>query len=174
MLKQIKYITFGLFFLCFTLSGAQAYTLSTGAEVDAQNLPAPHNKGNGASAEKWCKEAGKRLPTLEELQEMYEKRDIIGGFTDGFDPGGWPYWSERATDNPNGQDFGNRIIFGNGAEDYVEVEDGKMVRKFGKQGEVQYCPFWTRSGYGAYVRCVSGQPCDSCMEWINARTKIKK
>ena len=42
-------------------------------------------------------EAGKRLPTIEELREMYKNKDTIGGFTDGFDAGGWPYWAERAT-----------------------------------------------------------------------------
>jgi len=151
MKKFIIFTSFGIFFsFC-----ASAYTLSTGAVVDRANLPSPRQSGNGAAAEKWCAEEGKRLPTLKELKEMYEKKDIIGGFTDGFDAGGWPYWAERVTNNSNGKDYGNRIIFGNGAEDYEYVGDGKMVRKFGEPGEVQYRPFWIRSGVGAYVRCVS-------------------
>ena len=151
MKKLIIFTSCGLFFsFC-----ASAYTLSTGAIVDEANLPAPKQSGNGAAAEKWCAEEGKRLPTLEELKEMYEKRDEIGGFTDGFDAGGWPYWAERETNNPDGKDYGSRIIFGNGAEEYQHVGDGKKVKKFGEQGEVQYRPFWIKSGFGAYVRCVS-------------------
>lgn len=136
-------------------SNALAYRLSTGAEVDSANLPSPRQSGNGAAAEKWCEEEGKRLPTLKELQEMYDNREIIGGFTDGFDAGGWPYWSERVTHNEDGKDFGYRIIFGNGSEGYVEATPNAFVRKFGEQGEVQYRPFWIKSGVGAYVRCVS-------------------
>ena len=143
------------FSILLSVTKANAYTLSTGAEVDSANLPAPRQSGNGAAAEKWCAEEGKRLPTLDELKEMYDKRDIIGGFTDGFDAGGWPYWSERVTHNPDGKDFGYRIIFGSGADDYVQVTADAMVRKFGEPGEVQYRPFWIKSGSGAYVRCVS-------------------
>ena len=156
MLKKLKLCVSVAAFAFFAIGEAQAYTLSTGAVVDDQNLLAPRNKGNGAAAEKWCAEEGKRLPTLQELKEMYENRDIIGGFTDGFDPGGWPYWAERVTNNSDGKDYGNRIIFGNGSDDYVDVDDGMYVCKFGEQGEVQYRPFWIRSGVGAYVRCVSG------------------
>ena len=155
MLNKIKCGALGLVFICLAFVKAQAYTLSTGAEVDDANLPAPRQSGNGAAAEKWCAEEGKRLPTLEELQEMYENRDYIGGFTDGFDAGGWPYWSERVTNNPDGKDYGYRIIFGNGAEEYTPVGNNGVVRKFGEQGELQYRPFWIRSGVGAYVRCVS-------------------
>ena len=47
--------------------------------------------------------AGWRLPTKEELHEMYEKRDMVGGFTDS------SYWS--STEAVNGiawdQDFGS-------------------------------------------------------------------
>ena len=135
----------------------QAYNLSTGARVDYTNLPAPRQSGNGAAAEKWCAEEGKRLPTLEELKEMYENREIIGGFTDGFDAGGWPYWSERVTDNQDGKDYGYRIIFGNGADEYAYVGGDTFVRQFGEQGAVQYKPFWIGSGVGAYVRCVSDE-----------------
>ena len=156
MFNQIIKLSF-LSFVAVLLGcfNASAYTLSSGAKVDDANLPAPRQSGNGAAAEKWCKEEGKRLPTLAELQEMYDNRDKIGGFTDGFDAGGWPYWSERVTHNEDGKDFGYRIIFGNGAEDYVQVTANAMVRKFGEQGEIQYRPFWIKSGVGAYVRCVS-------------------
>lgn len=140
--------------LLLNVAESQAFTLSTGAVVDGKNLSPPRQSGNGAAAEKWCKEAGKRLPTLEELREMYKNRDKIGGFTDGFDAGGWPYWSERVTHNPDGKDYGYRIIFGNGAEERQEVEPGKFVKKFGEQGEEQYVPFWIKSCKGAYVRCV--------------------
>ena len=169
MFYKIKLSTLGIALLCFTAFDTQAYTLSTGAEVDATNLPEPRNKGNGAAAEKWCEEEGKRLPTLEELKEMYNKRDIIGGFTDEFDPGGWPYWSKRVTNNSTGKDFGYRIIFGKGSEKLVDVECNQKIKcnstecqkikckvaKFGEQGDVQYRPFWIRSGSGAYVRCIS-------------------
>ncbi len=141
--KLLFYIP-GFFLIFFATTSAQAYTLSTGAKVDNTNLSSPRQRGNGAAAEKWCAEEGKRLPTLAELKEMYDKREIIGGFTDGCDPGGWPYWAERVTNNPDGKNFGNRIIFGNG--------------NFGEQGEVQYLPFWIHSGVGAYVRCVSKMP----------------
>lgn len=141
-------------FACVVFVRTRSYTLSTGAKVDKANLPAPRQSGNGAAAEKWCAEEGKRLPTLDELKEMYENREKIGGFTDGFDAGGWPYWAQRVTNNPDGKDYGNRIIFGVGAEDYTDVGNG-MVRKFGEPGEVQYRPFWIHSGVGAYVRCVS-------------------
>jgi len=155
MRNRIKCWAIGLALICLAVIKAQAYTLSTGAEVDDVNLPAPRQSGNGAAAEKWCAEEGKRLPTLDELQEMYENRDFIGGFTNGFDAGGWPYWSERVTNNPDGRDYGYRIIFGNGAEEYTPVGNAGAVRKFGEQGEVQYRPFWIHSGVGAYVRCVS-------------------
>lgn len=156
MLKlNIKTVGLSLVLGILFSGNTYGYMLSTGAKVDDANLPAPRQSGNGAAAEKWCEEEGKRLPTLKELQEMYDNRDIIGGFTDGFDAGGWPYWSERATHNPDGKDFGYRIIFGNGAEDYVQVTADAMVRKFGEQGEIQYRPFWIKSGVGAYVRCVS-------------------
>lgn len=135
----------------FITADANAYTLSSGAVVDSANQPPPREKGNGAAAEKWCEEAGKRLPTLKELREMYEHKNEIGGFTDGFDPGGWPYWSERTTRNADGKDFGYRIIFGKGAEDHQKT----FIRKFGEEGEEQYRPFWIKSGFGAYVRCVS-------------------
>ena len=79
------------FLLLFYTSEGKAYTLSTGAVVDRTNLPSPRQSGNGAAAEKWCQEEGKRLPTLEELREMYHHRNEIGGFTEGFDAGGWPY-----------------------------------------------------------------------------------
>ena len=153
---NIKLLTFFSFcaVLLFNVTETNAYTLSTGATVDWANLPPPKNKGNGAAAEKWCQEVGKRLPTIEELREMYKHRAEIGGFTDGFDAGGWPYWSQRVTHNPDGKDFGYRIIFGNGAEDLQEVEKGKFVKKFGEQGEEQYRPFWIKSGFGGYVRCV--------------------
>ena len=151
-----------LFFLaipiafCLTETAeAKMYTLSTGAVVDSANLPPPREKGNGAAAEKWCEEAGKRLPTLGELREMYEHQYEIGGFTDGFDAGGWPYWSERATHDPEGKDFGYRIIFGTGSKDYHQYKQGIFLRQFGEQGEEQYRPFWIKSGSGAYVRCVS-------------------
>ena len=140
--------------LLLSVSESHAFTLSSGATVDWENLPAPKNKGNGAAAEKWCAEVGKRLPTLEELREMYKHRNEIGGFTDGADAGGWPYWSERVTHNSNGEDYGYRIIFGKGSETRVEVEKGKFVKKFGEQGEEQYVPFWTGSCKGAYIRCV--------------------
>ena len=155
MADRIKIGAMGLVLMCFAFANAQAFTLSTGAEVDDANLPAPRQSGNGAAAEKWCAEEGKRLPTLEELMEMYDNREIIGGFTDGFDAGGWPYWSERVTNNPDGKDYGYRIIFGGGSEDYVQAGNGGMVRKFGEMGEIQYRPFWIHSGVGAYVRCVS-------------------
>ena len=155
IMKTINLYCLLIVFASLGIGNVFAYKLSTGAEVDSTNLPAPRQSGNGAAAEKWCEEDGKRLPTLDELQEMYDNRDIIGGFTDGFDAGGWPYWSERVTHNPDGKDFGYRIIFGNGADDYVPVSSEAMVRKFGEQGEVQYRPFWIKSGFGAYVRCVS-------------------
>ena len=153
---KIKFLIFSVSVFLSLLNAAEsnAYTLRTGAIVDWANLPPPKNKGNGAAAEKWCHEVGKRLPTLEELREMYEHRDEIGGFTDGFDPGGWPYWSQRVTHKPNGEDFGYRIIFGNGSQKHVEVEPNKFVMKFGEQGEEQYRPFWIKSGFGAYIRCV--------------------
>ena len=140
--------------LLFNPAESYAYTLSTGAVVDSANLSPPRNSGNGAAAEKWCKDEGKRLPTIIELREMYKYRDRIGGFTKGFDAGGWPYWSERATHNKDGKDYGYRIIFGNGSEEHQEVEQGTFVRKFGEQGEEQYRPFWIKSGFGGYVRCV--------------------
>ena len=155
ILNKIKLSGLIIAFICVTFIDAQSYTLSTGAKVDNKNLPSPRQSGNGAAAEKWCAEEGKRLPTLDELMEMYKNREIIGGFTDGFDPGGWPYWSERVTNNPDGKDFGYRIIFGNGTNKYKHVGNNKMVKKFGDQGEVQYRPFWIKSGVGAYVRCVS-------------------
>ena len=157
MRADIKFLTFASVFsavLLLNAANGYAYTLSTGAVVDSANLPPPRQSGNGAVAEKWCKEEGKRLPTIEELREMYKYRDRIGGFTNGFDAGGWPYWSERATHNEDGQDYGYRIIFGNGAEEYQQVKDGALVRKFGEQGEEQYRPFWIKSGFGGYVRCV--------------------
>lgn len=155
MADKLKLFTSALFLsVFFNIAGANAYTLSTGAVVDSANLPPPKQSGNGAAAEKWCAEEGKRLPTIEELREMYEHRREIGGFTNGFDAGGWPYWSERATHNPDGRDYGYRIIFGNGSEDYQEVKPGAFVRKFGEQGQEQYKPFWIKSGFGAYVRCV--------------------
>lgn len=153
---KFKFLTLAAlaFVLLFNTTEASAYTLSTGAVVDSANLPPPKQSGNGAAAEKWCAEAGKRLPTIEELREMYKNRDKIGGFTDGFDAGGWPYWSQRATHKEDGRDYGYRIIFGNGAENYQSVGDGKFVKKFGEQGEEQYRPFWIKSGVGGYVRCV--------------------
>lgn len=155
LIQKINLFSLAFVFALLGIFNGYSYMLSTGAEVDSANLPAPRQSGNGAAAEKWCEEEGKRLPTLDELKEMYEKREIIGGFTDGFDAGGWPYWSERVTHNPDGKDFGYRIIFGNGADDYVPVSSEALVRKFGEQGEVQYRPFWIKSGSGAYVRCVS-------------------
>lgn len=62
-------------FACVVFVRTQSYTLSTGAKVDKANLPAPRQSGNGAAAEKWCAEEGKRLPTLDELKEMYENRE---------------------------------------------------------------------------------------------------
>ena len=155
MVNQMKFGFLIIAFTSFAFADAQAYTLSTGAKVDESNLAAPHQSGNGAAAEKWCAEEGKRLPTLDELKEMYKKREIIGGFTEKFDAGGWPYWSQRVTHNSDGKDYGYRIIFGNGAEKYTNVGNNKAVRKFGKKGQVQYRPFWVGSGVGAYVRCVS-------------------
>lgn len=157
MLKKLKLCVSVAAFAFFAIGEAQAYTLSTGAVVDDAFL-APRQGMNGAAAEKWCANMGKRLPTLQELKEMYEKRDVIGGFTNGFDAGGWPYWAERVSNNKDGKNYGNRMIFGNGAEDYVNVGAGKAVRKFGEQGEIQHRPFWLNSGVGAYVRCVSKKP----------------
>ena len=153
---KISFLVFSVFVFVSLLNTAEcrAFTLSTGAIVDWANLPAPKNKGNGAAAEKWCQEVGKRLPTLEELREMYKYRDEIGGFTDGYDVGGWPYWSQRATHRPDGQDFGYRIVFGNGSQDRIEVEPDKFVKKAGEQGEEQYRPFWIGSKFGAYIKCV--------------------
>ena len=143
-------------FALIIISGfsAHAFTLFNGTEIDDENLPAPYQSGNGAAAEEWCKKQGKRLPTLDELKEMYYKRHEIGGFTDGFDAGGWPYWSERVTHNEDGRDYGYRIIFGKGADDYTQVSAHAYVKKFGDEGEIQYQPFWLKSGVGAYVRCV--------------------
>ncbi len=155
MFDKSKSLGLGVAFACFFFVDVYAYTLSTGAKVDKANLPAPRQSGNGAAAEKWCAEEGKRLPTLDELKEMYANRKKIGGFTDGFDAGGWPYWSQRVSHNPDGKDYAYRIIFGKGAKDYTDVGGGMSVRKFGEQGEIQYRPFWIRSGVGAYVRCVS-------------------
>ncbi|MDR1693660.1 MAG: hypothetical protein LBR70_00505 [Lactobacillaceae bacterium] len=145
------------------------YQLSTGARVDYERIG--EGGPNGAVAEKWCLEKGMRLPTKEELKEMYDSRDNICRYydknpkscfnTEFEDAGGWPYWGERTGNHSDGKDFGWRIIFGEGSEDYVKFPNDKFVRKFGNQGEMQLVEFWVSSGRGAYARCV----CDGFSSW---------
>lgn len=119
-------------------SNQDGFELSNGTIADRYNTGG--SGPNGVIGETRCTEMGKRLPSLEELREMYERRDEIGGFTNGRDFGGWPYWSKKRTGQDN-KDYAFRKMFSDG--------------RFGDEGEEQYVPFWLRSGYGAYVRCVS-------------------
>lgn len=177
-----KYLFLGFLFALFSSNtyaqcGSDLYQLSTGARVDYERTG---EKGaNGEVAEKWCKEKGMRLPTKEELREMYNKRHKICDYynsnpkscfnTEFEDAGGWPYWGQRVDlstvdeltrqrsgcgATKSGEIYGWRIIFGRGSDTYVQFPDNKAVRKFGDQGEEQLVQYWISSGRGGYARCV--------------------
>ena len=61
-----------------------------------------------AEAKKACKDLGEgwRLPTKNELNEMYKKRDVVGGFSD------YNYWSSTENDNYHAwcQSFANGFL----------------------------------------------------------------
>ena len=61
--------------------------------------------------------AGWRLPTKEELEEMYEKRDMVGGFANN------DYWSytENDTNNAWSQNFSNGNQYSLDKNDYISV-----------------------------------------------------
>jgi hypothetical protein len=64
-------------------------------------------KMNWNKAKKACEEKGDgwHLPTKEELDKLYQQRDLIGGFDNFY------YWSSTLdkNDNPWGQNFANGI-----------------------------------------------------------------
>ena len=63
--------------------------------------------------------AGWRLPTKEELHEMYKKRDMVGGFSNSY------YWSSTGNDNGIAwvQNFfsGSQNFYGNKDDYYFNV-----------------------------------------------------
>jgi hypothetical protein len=120
---------------CKTAACTSTFTLANGTLVDAKNIQ--EGGPNGVTAETACKNAGKRLPTLAELREMYQKQTQICNLTPKYDGGGWPYWSQRIGSTEEGY----RIIFAGGS--------------FGSKGAEQRVSFKAHSGIGAYVRCVS-------------------
>ena len=109
------------------------YTLSNGTKVACKNAQA---KGlNQILAAQLCQAQGMRLPSANELNEIYQNQGKIPNLTDSYDMGGWPYWS-ASRDGANA----TRIIFAGG--------------NFGPKGTVQICPIAVGSGSGAYIRCV--------------------
>lgn len=107
--------------------------MSNGTGVACKNAQA--KVSNQIIADKLCKSQSMRLPSVDELKEMYNNQSKIPHMTDSEDMGGWPYWSEST----DGQEA-VRIIFSGGA--------------FGEQGALQHRPIAVGSGAGAYIRCV--------------------
>ncbi|MBP5399137.1 MAG: hypothetical protein J6Y53_01810 [Alphaproteobacteria bacterium] len=152
----------------FLVRGA---TFSTGATIVVERTLL---LGSGEAAEKWCKDKNMRLPTLDELEEMYEKRGLIGNLTDDGPEWGWPYWSQRVTNNSDGKNYGYLIYFGD--TDQVNkwcekpkssigisllLSKGESVPvypacngEYIEQGDILYVPFGLRSGVIAAFQCV--------------------
>jgi hypothetical protein len=78
-------------------------TLKHGLISDIKDL----KKMNWNKATKYCEEKGNgwHLPTKDELDKLYQQKDLIGGFDNFY------YWSSTLdkNDNPWGQNFANGI-----------------------------------------------------------------
>jgi len=107
------------------------YTLSNGVKVACKNIQGDHL--DQVSAEKMCQAFSMRLPTTNELEEMYNYQNQISNLTIIADSDGWPYWS-----NSPDYRYANRITFTDGA--------------FGKPGEVNNIQ--TGDAFKGYARCV--------------------